>query len=388
MYKFIAGSYFQNIKPLTEFTAGAQQLIFDSTKDLRVVIDNHAHLCGLGQNEEFYINNCFHNKNNIVKQIHLKVFENASGITSVSESDDVKNVQYVHRLFALVADINKIIPYKMILLPMDHYYEETGQVNKNKTGFYCSSSSVKNISSNNDKFIPTVSIHPAKPNAIQELEEAHSHGMRIVKWLPNSMNIDCTNSKYEQFYKKVIELNMKILVHIGHEHSVDSGHLNQELGNPLRLRYPLDLGVKIIGAHCATEGESIDLDNLHMKKVDNFVLFSRLMDEPKYFTVLFADISACIGIKRVQYLNKILDNRHWHSRLVYGSDYPVPCIPFVTSTKLLCWHGLIKYKQIKILNEIFYSNPLLYNLIVFRTMRSKSNNKLDDGIFERSIQDI
>ena len=388
MFKFIGGSYFQNIKPLSTLSNDAQQLILNSTKDLREVVDNHAHLCGLGQNDEFYINNCFHNKSNFMKQIHFKIFENASGITSTTEPDEIKNTQYIDRLQSLVDDMNKIIPYKMALLPMDHYYEENGQINKNKTGFYCSSKSVEMASTNNNRFIPTVSIHPAKLNAIFELEEANRKGINIVKWLPNSMNIDCSNPKYEQFYKKVIELNMKILVHIGHEHSVDSGHLNQEFGNPLRLRYPLDLGVKIIGAHCATEGESFDLDNDFTQKVDNFVLFSRLMEDPKYSTILFADISACIGFKRIKYLNQILDNKHWHSRLLFGSDYPVPCIPFVTSTVLLYRHKLLEYKQIKPLNEIFYSNPLLYNFVVFRTIQSKANNKLSNSIFERSIQDI
>jgi len=388
MFRFIGGSYFQNIKTLSTLSNEAQELITNSTKDLREVVDNHAHLCGLGQNDEFYINNCFHNKNNFIKQIHFKVFENASGITSIHESDHSKNTQYTIRLQSLVNDINKIIPYKMTLLPMDHYYEENGQMNKDKTGFYCSSKSVETFAADSDRFIPTVSIHPAKLSSIQELEEAHRKGINIIKWLPNSMNIDCSNPKYEQFYRKVIELNMKILVHIGHEHSVDSGHLNQELGNPLRLRYPLDLGVKIIGAHCATEGRSLDLDSNTTKTEDNFVLFSRLMDDPKYVTILFADISACIGFKRVKYLNKILDNKHWHSRLLFGSDYPVPCIPFVTSTKLLYWYGLLEYKQIKPLNEIFYSNPLLYNLVVFRTITSKSGNKLDNSVFERSIEHI
>ena len=122
--------------------------------------------------------------------------------------------------------------------------------------------------------------------------------------------------------------------------------------------------------------------------LDNFVLFSRLMEDPKYSTILFADISACIGFKRIKYLNQILDNKHWHSRLLFGSDYPVPCIPFVTSTVLLYRHKLLEYKQIKPLNEIFYSNPLLYNFVVFRTIQSKANNKLSNSIFERSIQDI
>lgn len=75
------------------------------------------------------------------------------------------------------------------------------------------------------------------------------------------------------------ELNMVLLCHVGEEHSIDAGGLDQSLGNPLKLRAyafepgrflspsqmfdysPLNAGVKVIAAHCASEGENIDLDD-------------------------------------------------------------------------------------------------------------------------------
>lgn len=392
MFTFLGGSYFQKIISFAEFGKKTQELIINATKDLDHVVDNHAHLCGLGQNDTFYINNCFHNKYDFLKYIHLKIFENAAGIICANSSDEEKNKQYIAKLKLLIDDCNNYVNYKMTLLPMDHYYENSGEKNKNKTGFYCSTEAVYEAANKYNNFIPIISIHPAREDAISELEKWHDRGATMIKWLPNSMNIDCSNSQYENFYKKVIELNMKILVHVGHEHSVDAGYLNQELGNPLRLRYPLNLGVKIVAAHCATEGMSIDLDITDTKitshKVENFKLFSRLMNDPKYEKTLYADISACIGFKRIKYLNELLDNKHWHSRLLFGSDYPVPCIPFVTSTKLLYWYGLISLDKIKPLNEIFYSNPILYNLVLFRTITSKNGNKFDKSIFERSFINI
>lgn len=48
---------------------------------------------------------------------------------------------------------------------------------------------------------------------------------------------------------------MTLLIHTGDEHAVDaSGYNNNEYGNPLKLRYPLSFGIRIIGAHCGSEG--------------------------------------------------------------------------------------------------------------------------------------
>lgn len=51
-------------------------------------------------------------------------------------------------------------------------------------------------------------------------------------------------------------LNLK-----GEEHTVNAGFLDNSLGNPLFCRKALDMGVKIIAAHVASEGHNIDIDN-------------------------------------------------------------------------------------------------------------------------------
>lgn len=47
------------------------------------------------------------------------------------------------------------------------------------------------------------------------------------------------------------------------------GFLDNNLGNPLLLRRALDMGVKIIVAHVASEGECDDLDN----PISNSIIF-------------------------------------------------------------------------------------------------------------------
>ena len=51
--------------------------------------------------------------------------------------------------------------------------------------------------------------------------------------------------------------------------------------SPKSLSRPLDYGVKVIAAHCATEGSAIDTDSPMATKVPCFQLFMRLMKEDK-----------------------------------------------------------------------------------------------------------
>jgi hypothetical protein len=74
------------------------------------------------------------------------------------------------------------------------------------------------------------------------------------------MGLDPSDERCIPFYKKCKELGLVILCHTGREHSVDAGFHDNELGNPLRLRLPLDMGVTVIAAHCATEGDCCDTD--------------------------------------------------------------------------------------------------------------------------------
>jgi dihydroorotase len=94
------------------------------------------------------------------------------------------------------------------------------------------------------------------------------------------MGIDPSDERCVPFYNKMNELNMILLVHCGEEHTVTAGYIDNALGNPLLLRRPLDCGVKVITAHCASEGYAIDIDN-DGRRVPCFDLWLRLMREDK-----------------------------------------------------------------------------------------------------------
>lgn len=60
-------------------------------------------------------------------------------------------------------------------------------------------------------------------------------------------------------------------------------------------------------------------------EVENFALFTRLMDDPRYHGKLYGDISALTESSRVGPLVKYVIRRiDWHDRLLNGSDYLLP----------------------------------------------------------------
>lgn len=59
---------------------------------------------------------------------------------------------------------------------------------------------------------PVVSIHPYRADAVEKLEEYHRRGVRMCKWLPNSMGIDLSHVKCHSFYDKMAELGSYLCI--------------------------------------------------------------------------------------------------------------------------------------------------------------------------------
>ena len=191
----------------------------------------------------------------------------------------------------------------------------------------------------------------------------------MVKWLPNAMGIDPSDELCDPFYQKMKALGLALLSHGGEEKAVEAEE-DQRLGNPLLLRRALDHGVRVIVAHCAGLGDNEDIDDGERKRVPNFELFLRLMDEKRYEGLLFADISAMTQYNRSgKPLTTILQREDLHERLVNGSDYPLPAINVLIRTGSLRKQGYITRDERVWLNEIYDYNPLLFDFTLKRTLR-------------------
>lgn len=109
---------------------------------------------------------------------------------------------------------------------------------------------------------------------------------------------------------------MALLTHTGKEHSIDPPGLDNYLGNPLLLRRPLEKGLKVIAAHCASEGTNPDIEHPERPETSNFRLLLRLFEDKKYNKFLYADISAMTAFLRLgEPLTTMLNRSDLHSRL-------------------------------------------------------------------------
>jgi mannonate dehydratase len=145
----------------------------------------------------------------------------------------------------------------------------------------------------------------------------------------------------------------------------------------------LDAGVRVVIAHCASMGEYRDLDKgTNGPYVDSFALFARLMEDKKYEKNLFGDISAMTQVNRAgPALAKVIERAEWHSRLLNGSDYPLPGIMPIFSVDYLVSLGLVKESAKPVLKEIRAHNPLLFDFTLKRCLRS-SGKAFANSVFE------
>jgi mannonate dehydratase len=187
-----------------------------------------------------------------------------------------------------------------------------------------------------------------------------------VKWLPSAQAIDPAAAAYDRFYARLAALRLPLVTHGGDERAV-RGH-DETLGNPLRLRRPLDAGVRVVVAHCASLGTGRDLDRGSADLVPNFALFARLMDDPRYAQNLAGDISAVTQGNRVDVVATLLARRDWHGRLVNGSDYPLPGVLPLVSLPLLAERRLLDPSAVATLREIRDHNVLLFDFVLKRSV--------------------
>jgi uncharacterized protein len=346
--------------------------------DSQRLVDHHTHVAGLGTGgTNAFVNPRMRTWAHPLHHLKFKVYLSATGV----EDEDHADAQLIQRLVNLVKHINHHGKHR--LLAFDKNYLPDGSANLEKTEFYVSNEYVFALAEQYpDLFVPNISVNPYRSDALEELVKWAGRGARVVKWLPNAMGIDPSDPLCDPFYQKMKQLDLVLLSHGGEEKAVESSE-DQRLGNPLLLRRALDHGVKVIVAHCAGLGDNQDLDTPDQKRVPNFDLFMRLMDEKRYEGLVFGEISAMTQFNRIgKPLTTILEREDLHERLVNGSDYPLPAINVLLRTRPLVKGGYINAAERESLNEIYDYNPLLFDFVLKRTLKLPGTTKrLPPSIF-------
>lgn len=362
----IAGNFSDDPEQAKSELSPAGQKVLDETfKDLdpECLIDVHLHAVGSGENNSGnWVNEEMASILAPYKKLQFNVYMSASSITDIEHAES----QYNRRLAQLLASEPRY--GRAFLLAFDWHRDENGVIDQSHTSFHIDNDYVYKVASAHPRLMPAISIHPDRTDALSELERFGKLGVKLVKWLPNAMRINPSDPKHEAFYKIMKKYNMILLSHAGVEKAVE-GEVYQEMGNPLHLRYPLSLGVKVIAAHAASRGQCIDLDDPAKVHADCFDLFWRLFQDKKWDGKLFADVSGLTIHARVgKPLDVLLQHPEVHHRLMNGSDYPLPAINILYRTSQLKSLGYLTEEEADALNEIYKFNPLVFDLAMKRTL--------------------
>ena len=345
--------------------------------------DAHVHLLGLGNGDSgAWVNPRLQSLRYPLQYAQLRFYLNAS----CADWQDADRL-YPARLLTL----KQAFPAgsRCALLAFDCVYDETGRRRPELSAFHTPNEWAARLHRTypND-FEWFASIHPYRADAVTALEQAIQAGARAVKWLPPVMGIDPAAARCDAFYAALARTGLPLLSHAGDEHAV-RGSGQQEYGNPLRLRRPLEHGVKVVVAHCASLGRGRDLDQDSAGPTrSNFDLFARLMNEPRYEGRLFGEISAVTQRNRDHHvLRTLLETEAWHGRLVNGSDYPLPgVIPLISLTKLRR-QGFITDDAAQLLHAVRNHNPILFDFMLKRQLRSGGRRFAPEVFESRRVYD-
>jgi predicted TIM-barrel fold metal-dependent hydrolase len=222
-----------------------------------------------------------------------------------------------------------------VLLAYDWVHDDVGGIRKDLSDLYVSNEAVFAAVKRHPKLLPGVSIHPARPDALEELERCADKGAALLKLLPCVQNIDCNELRYRRFWELLAGLGLPLLAHTGGEFCVRS--VRNDLKSPAALRLPLDCGVTVIAAHCGTRALPWDGDHFHT--------FLEMRDR---YTNLYGDLSPLSHITHLASLERL---RQEPVRLLHGTDYPVVSAVFPSF-----WKGWINRQELRRLNAI--RNPL------------------------------
>ena len=267
-----------------------------------MILDMHCHVAGIGSGGS----GCFVSRelrNNFRFNIYMKAF----GVT-LAEAEEQGDQLLMERLAKGIEESKRV--GAAIVLAMDGVMDANGRLDRARTEFYVPNEFVAAEAAKYPNLYFGASINPHRPDALERLQWARDNGALLVKWLPSVQFIDPADPALEPFYRKMVALDLPLLTHAGQERSFT--HARDELADPVRLKLPLSLGVKLIVAHAASTGE-----NEGQEDIDRLI---RMLDD---YPNLYTDISSMTQVNKLGYLRQAITEERLEGRLLYGSDFPL-----------------------------------------------------------------
>jgi uncharacterized protein len=198
----------------------------------------------------------------------------------------------------------------IVILAQERVYDDQARPVERYTTAYVPNAYVLELARKHTEFLPAVSIHPARADAMEELEKCLTEGAVMMKCLPVHQNIDCRDRRYTRFWERMAEAGLPLLAHTGGENTLPV--VRPDLRDPRILEWPLQCGVTVIAGHCATKSG--------LRDPQYFDVFAEMT---RRYPKLYGDNSALTYPIRGSVVPRCLQSP-LVERMVHGSDYPVP----------------------------------------------------------------
>ncbi len=233
------------------------------------------------------------------------------GLPASALRGDLESI-YTARLLALVraSSLDRVV-----ILAQEEPYDRSGRRLPDRASFFVPNTHVLGLAAAHPEFLAGVSIHPARADALEELDACLRGGAALLKCLPNCQNIDWSDRRYTRFLERMAEAGLPLLAHTGGEHTLPV--VDRRLADPRVLVRPLEIGVTCIAAHCGTASGLFDRDY--------FGVFVELL---RRHPNLYGDNSAFnVPVRRLRgrSVGRCLESP-LAARILHGSDTPVPVL--------------------------------------------------------------
>jgi len=268
-------------------------------------IDCHVHFVGTGSGGS----GCWYRPKGLTR-IGEPFLVKAVGLTTRDLHGPDFDRLYRDKLLGFVRDSSLD---RAMLLAHELPHRADGTPMPERSSLYVPNDHVLKLAKEHPEFLAAVSIHPARKDALDELEKCLAGGASALKCLPNVQGIDWNERRFTPFLERMAEAGLPLLAHTGSERTMPV--MDPALASPAVLTRALEIGVTCIAAHAGTGMMVLD--------PDYFDLFAAMLDKhPR----LFGDNSALAGLSfrlRPSAL-RTMTSAVMDGRILHGSDLPVP----------------------------------------------------------------
>ena len=202
-----------------------------------------------------------------------------------------------------------------VVLAFDAVYDRDGRPDPSRTHIHVTNDYVIEVVARHPgKMLLGCSVNPYRKDAVAELERCVKAGAVLMKWLPVTQAFNPADDRCIPLYDAMAHHKLPLLCHTGYEQALPI--LDIATADPTLLELPLERGVTVIAAHCAT-------GSLPWQK-DYLPKFVRLAHEYEHF---YGDTAALNLPTRWHAYASLLNDQTVRNKLVHGSDWPILPIP-------------------------------------------------------------